>query len=57
MPISEETLDEMERALARFADCVFYDNGDVTVDQSRLRTGAWLLARAALARLREERRG
>ncbi len=39
----------------RFDACVFNDNGDVTLDTSTLKVGAWLLLSAALARLRAER--
>lgn len=54
--ISDETLDVVERAMNRFHACVFNDNGDVTLDTSTLKVGAWLMLSAALARLREERR-
>lgn len=53
--ISDETLDMVERAMDRFHACVFNDNGDVTLDTSTLRVGAWLQLSAALARLRAER--
>ena len=53
--ISDETLDAVERAMARFDACVFNDNGDVTLDTSTLKVGAWLLLSAALASLRAER--
>lgn len=54
--IPDDLLDDVERALARFDACVFNDNGDLTIDTSGLRTGAWLLLSAALTRLREARR-
>lgn len=53
--ISDETLDAVERAMDRFHACVVNDNGDVTLDTSTLKVGAWLLLSAALARLRAER--
>lgn len=43
--------DEIKRlraAIRPFADCVYNDNGDVTIDTSSLRTGAWVVVRAVL---------
>ncbi len=54
--VSDETLDAVERAMDRFHACVVNDNGNVTLDTSTLKVGAWLLLSAALTRLREERR-
>ena len=41
-------ISDLEAALRPFADCVFDDNGDVTLDRSRLRFDDWLRARNAL---------
>jgi len=41
---TEIELDRMRKALEPFANCVFYDNGDMTADQSRLNNGHWLRA-------------
>jgi hypothetical protein len=46
----------MEEALKPFADAVYNDNGDVTIDTSHIQRHHWLKARTALRALSKETR-
>lgn len=50
-------LDRAIEALQPFADCVFWDNGDMTIDESNLSFEDWLKARNVIRALKEESKG